>query len=133
MLTPHDGEYERLDGRDRWATTGSRPRARSPTRSGAVVLLKGPGTVVAAPGGRVALNPTGGAELATAGSGDVLTGIIGRVPGTGDAEPFEAAAAAALVHGATADRLVATDGPGLVAGDLVQGLPRTLQALGVAA
>ena len=131
VLTPHAGEYERLMGRpvgdDRIEAACALAE-----RSGAVVLLKGPGTVVAAPGGRVALNPTGGAELATAGSGDVLTGIVAGFLARGMA-PFEAAAAAAWVHGATADRLVASDGPGLVAGDLVRGLPRTLQALGVAA
>ena len=131
VLTPHAGEYERLMGRpvgdDRIEAACTLAE-----RSGAVVLLKGPGTVVAAPGGRVALNPTGGAELATAGSGDVLTGIVAGFLARGMA-PFEAAAAAAWVHGATADRLVASDGPGLVAGDLVRGLPRTLQALGVAA
>ena len=131
VLTPHAGEYERLMGRpvgdDRIEAACALAE-----RSGAVVLLKGPGTVVAAPGGRVALNPTGGAELATAGSGDVLTGIVAGFLARGMA-PFAAAAAAAWVHGATADRLVASDGPGLVASDLVRGLPRTLQALGVAA
>jgi len=131
VLTPHAGEYERLMGRpvgdDRIEAACTLAE-----RSGAVVLLKGPGTVVAAPGGPVALNPTGGAELATAGSGDVLTGIVAGFLARGMAA-FEAAAAAAWVHGATADRLVATDGPGLVAGDLIRGLPRTLQGLGVAA
>ncbi len=131
VLTPHTGEYERLMGRpvgdDRIEAACTLAE-----RSGAVVLLKGPGTVVAAPGGPVALNPTGGAELATAGSGDVLTGIVAGFLARG-MPAFEAAAAAAWVHGATADRLVATDGPGLVAGDLVRGLPRTLQALGVGA
>ena len=99
-------------------------------RAGAVVLLKGPGTVVASPGGAVALNPTGGAALATAGSGDVLTGIIAGFLARG-LDAFRAAVAAAWVHGHTADRLVAADGPGLVAGDLVAGLGRTLQELGV--
>jgi len=97
-------------------------------RAGAVVLLKGPGTVVAAPGGAVALNPTGGAELATAGSGDVLTGIIAGFLARG-LDAFRAAAAAAWVHGRTAERFVEHDGPGLVAGDLIAGLPRTLQSL----
>ena len=98
-------------------------------RAGAVVLLKGPGTVVAAPDGAVALNPTGGAELATAGSGDVLTGIIAGFLARG-LDAFRAAAAAAWVHGRTAERFVEHEGPGLVAGDLIGGLPRTLQSLG---
>ena len=97
-----------------------------------MVLLKGPGTVVAAPDGTVAMNPTGGAALATAGSGDVLTGIVAGFLARG-ADPFRAAAAAAWVHGQTADRLSAADGPGLVAGDLVGGLGRTLLDVGVQA
>ncbi len=134
VLTPHAGEYERLMrvpvGGDRIAAA----RALA-DQSGAVVLLKGPGTVVAAPAtatgpGPVTLNPTGGAELATAGSGDVLTGIIAGFLARG-MDAFLAAAAAAWVHGGAADRLVAEGGPGLVAGDLIDALPRTLRDLGV--
>ncbi len=77
----------------------------------------------------MALNPTGSAALATAGSGDVLTGIIAGFLARG-VDAFRAAAAAAWVHGRTADRLVDSDGPGLVASDLVAGLGRTLQELG---
>jgi len=131
VLTPHAGEYQRLVGvavgDDRIAAARSLAE-----RSGAVVLLKGPGTVIAAPDGRVAVNPTGGPALATAGSGDVLTGIVAGFLARG-AAPFEAAAAAAWVHGHTADRLTETDGPGLVAGDLAGGLGRTLLDVGVRA
>ena len=129
VLTPHAGEYQRLMG----VPVGSDRLVAAQAlaeRSGAVVLLKGPGTVVASPDGAVALNPTGGAALATAGSGDVLTGIIAGFLARG-VDAFHAAAAAAWVHGRTADRLVETDGPGVVAGDLVAGLGRTLQELGV--
>ena len=84
------------------------------------MLLKGPGTVIAEPDGAVALNPTGGPSLATAGSGDVLTGIIAGFLARG-ADPFRAAAAGAWVHGRAADGWSPTDGPGLVAGDLVGG------------
>lgn len=129
VLTPHAGEYQRLMG----APVGPNRLVAAQAlaeRSGAVVLLKGPGTVVADPSGRVALNPTGGAALATAGSGDVLTGIVAGFLARG-LDAFRAAAAAAWVHGHTADRLVSVDGPGLVAGDLVGGLARTLQELGV--
>ena len=127
VLTPHAGEYERLMGTpvggDRIAAAVALAR-----RAGAIVLLKGPGTVVAAPDGAVALNPTGGAELATAGSGDVLTGIIAGFLARG-LDAFRAAAAAAWVHGRTAERVVEQNGPGLVAGDLIGALPRTLQSL----
>jgi NAD(P)H-hydrate epimerase len=129
VLTPHVGEYQRLMGAPVGGDRLAAARALA-ERSGAVVLLKGPGTVVASPDGTVALNPTGGAALATAGSGDVLTGIIAGFLARG-LDAFRAAAAGAWVHGRTADRLVETDGPGLVAGDLVTGLSRTLQELGV--
>lgn len=116
VLTPHDGEFASL--------TGDRP---GPDRIGAardlaaaadaVVLLKGPTTVVAAPDGRARLNPTGTPALATAGSGDVLSGMIGAFCAQG-MEPTDAAAVAAFVHGRAAERaghtgLVATDLPAL--------------------
>jgi NAD(P)H-hydrate epimerase len=132
VLTPHAGEYERLMGE---AVGGDRIAAARALadRSGAVVLLKGPGTVIAAPRppsgpGRVALNPTGGAALATAGSGDVLTGIIAAFLARG-MEAFAAAAAGAWVHGRTADLVTEAEGPGLVASDLITHLPRTLAGL----
>jgi hydroxyethylthiazole kinase-like uncharacterized protein yjeF len=129
VLTPHAREYQRLMGAPVGANRLVAARALA-ERAGAVVLLKGPGTVVASPEGDVALNPTGDSALATAGSGDVLTGIVAGFLARG-LDPFRAAAAAAWVHGRTADRLVETDGPGLVASDLVDGLGRTLQELGV--
>jgi NAD(P)H-hydrate epimerase len=129
VLTPHAGEYQRLMGAPVGGDRLAAARALA-ERSGAVVLLKGPGTVVASPDGEVALNPTGSAALATAGSGDVLTGIIAGFLARG-VDAFRAAAAGAWVHGRTADRLVETEGPALLAGDLVAGLGRTLQELGV--
>ena len=129
VLTPHAGEYQRLMGAPVGGDRLAAARALA-ERSGAVVLLKGPGTVVASPDGPTALNPTGGSVLATAGSGDVLTGIVAGFLARG-VDAFRAAAAAAWVHGRTADRLVETEGPGVVAGDLVAGLGRTLQELGV--
>jgi len=130
VLTPHAGEYQRLMGRPVGDDRLEAARALA-DRAGAVVLLKGPGTIVAAPDGRLALNPTGGAELATAGTGDVLTGIVAGFLARG-MDAFTAAAAGAWVHGRTADDLVERNGPGLVAGDLVGGLQRTLLSLGVA-
>ncbi len=102
----------------------------NPRRLSAEITALTNGTGVASPEGEVALNPTGGAALATAGSGDVLTGIIAGFLARG-VDAFRAAAAAAWVHGRTADRLVETDGPALVATDLVAGLGHTLQELGV--
>jgi NAD(P)H-hydrate repair Nnr-like enzyme with NAD(P)H-hydrate dehydratase domain len=93
--------------------------------AGAVVLLKGPGTVVADPAGRAAICPLGGAWLASAGTGDVLTGIVAAFLARGVA-PFEAAAAAAFVHAAAADLAGHT---GLVAGDLVGALPDACTAI----
>lgn len=126
VLTPHDGEYERLTGR---AVGDDRVAAAVDLagRSGSVTLLKGPATVVADPAGRTAVNPTGGPWLGTAGTGDVLTGIIAAFLARGMG-PFEAAAAGAFVHGLAADTATErTAGhSGLVAGDLIGALGPTL-------
>jgi ADP-dependent NAD(P)H-hydrate dehydratase / NAD(P)H-hydrate epimerase len=124
VLTPHDGEYARLAGtpvgEDRVAAARNLAEVTE-----CVVLLKGPGTVVAAPDGRAALETGGTAALATAGSGDVLTGIIGGLLTRG-LDAFQAAAAGAVLHGLAAD---AAGHTGLVASDLVAALPSTLSAL----
>ncbi|MEC9424919.1 MAG: NAD(P)H-hydrate dehydratase [Actinomycetota bacterium] len=131
VLTPHDGEYFRLTGRppspDRMAAARSLA-----ADTGAVVLLKGPTTVVAAPDGRVLLAAAGDARLATAGSGDVLAGIIGALLARG-AGPWEAAAAAAHVHGrlATASGLNELTPTGVVAGDLSARLVSVLADLSI--
>ena len=94
-------------------------------RSGAVVLLKGPATVVAHPDGRVLVTTTGDARLATAGTGDVLAGVIAALCARG-MEPFRAAAAGGFLHGLAAD-LGWRDG--LVAGDVVALLPVAVERL----
>jgi hydroxyethylthiazole kinase-like uncharacterized protein yjeF len=125
VLTPHDGEYERLTGSkppaDRLAAARSLAAA-----TGSVVLLKGSTTVVAEPDGRVLVTAVADARLATAGTGDVLSGIIAALLACGVA-PLEAAAWGAHLHG-----LAAQAGParGLVAGDLVDRLPEVLAAVG---
>jgi NAD(P)H-hydrate epimerase len=125
VLTPHAGEYERLAGRpvgeDRIAA--ARGLARD---TGAVVLLKGPGTVVATPDGRAAVDPTGSAALATAGTGDVLTGVIAGLLAHG-VDGRDAAVTGAYVHGRAAQ--AAGTGDDLVAIDLIPALHPTLDGL----
>jgi hydroxyethylthiazole kinase-like uncharacterized protein yjeF len=124
VLTPHEGEFARLAG----CPPG--PRRISAVRhlaftTGATVLLKGSTTIVAAPAGDVLLTTTGDARLATAGSGDVLAGVIGAFLAQGLDGP-QAAAAGAFVHGAAAGLGWRR---GLVAGDLLDLLPAALDTI----
>ncbi len=124
VLTPHDGEFARLTGSAPGADRIAAARAAAAAR-GVVVLLKGPTTVVADPAGDVRLAVAGSPRLATAGTGDVLAGVIGAFAARGVA-PLEAAALGAHVHG----RAAALGPPeGLVAGDLPDLVARRLSSL----
>ena len=125
VLTPHAGELARLlDTDSRWvAAHRLEAAARAAERYGAVVLLKGPDTIVRAADGRTVLCDLGPPSLATAGTGDVLTGILGAFLAKG-LEAVDAAVAAAVAHGLAA-RAVERQA-GLVASDVAEALPSVL-------
>ncbi len=124
VITPHGGEAGRLLGRDRRALEARRLDAARELarRSGAIALLKGPDTIIATPDGRLAVRDGDEPGLATAGTGDVLSGVIGALLARG-AEPFLAAAAGAAAHLAAARAAVAAvPGRAIIAGDVVEHL-----------
>jgi ADP-dependent NAD(P)H-hydrate dehydratase / NAD(P)H-hydrate epimerase len=127
VLTPHAGELARLLGTESaWVDAHRLVAAqKAAERFDAVVLLKGPDTIVAAPDGRAVVSDFGPAALATAGTGDVLTGILASFLAKG-LEPVAAAASAAVAHGRAAE--LAPHRAGLVASDLLDAIPHALEA-----
>lgn len=126
VLTPHPGEAARLLGCDTAAVQADRPAAARElaVRFQSVVVLKGAHTLVASPEGEVVLNVTGNSGMATAGSGDVLTGLLAALLAQ-RVSPFEAASLAVYLHGLAGDLAASVKGEaGLVAGDIVESLPQ---------
>ena len=122
VVTPHAGEFARLFG----ALPGTKAEQalEAARRSAAVVVFKGPDTLVAAPDGRLGFAPPAPAWLATAGTGDVLAGMIAALRARG-LDAFEAACAGVWLHGRAAE----IAGPDMIADDLVTAIPKALQRL----
>lgn len=128
VLTPHEGEFLRLGG----DLSAGREQAAADfaRRHGCVLALKGPGTLVAAPDGRILYNPTGNCGLAKGGSGDVLAGMVLSLIGQG-AGGLEAAACAVWIHGRAGDLCAQTlTEYGITPMDLVDRLPAVFKELG---
>jgi hydroxyethylthiazole kinase-like uncharacterized protein yjeF len=123
IITPHEGEFHALFGNIR----GSKPERAlaAAARSQAVVIYKGPDTIVGAPDGRLGFAPPAPAWLASAGTGDVLAGITAAMRARG-LPAFESACAAVWLHGRAAE----IAGPSLIADDLVEAIPRALALVG---
>jgi len=131
VLTPHPGEAGRLLVRSTEEVQGNRVKAARDLADqwGTVVILKGAGTLVSSPDDRMGINPSGGPELATAGSGDVLTGITGALLARG-LPPWSASCSGAFVHGTAGE--LAADGMNehsAGASDLIDALPEAIRTL----
>lgn len=130
ILTPHAGELARLLGSTSEEIESDRFGAAraAAARAKSVVVLKGPYSIIASPDGRLVVNPTGNAALATAGSGDVLAGLVGALACT--LPPFEAAWCGAYLHGAAGDAWEARNADrGLLASAIADELPGVFRAL----
>ena len=125
VLTPHEGEFLRVGGDlSQGRTAAAEDFAR---QSGAVVVLKGPGTIVAAPDGRCMRNPTGNCGMAKGGSGDVLAGMLVSLLGLG-LPPMDACCAAVWLHGRAGDLAAREVGLwGMTPSDLLDRIPAALR------
>ncbi len=122
IVTPHEGEFRKLFG----DLPGTKPERalEAARRSGAVVVYKGPDTLVATPDGRLGFSPRAHPWLASAGTGDVLAGLIAAMRARG-LPPFEAACAGVWLHGRAAE----IAGPQLIADDLAAAIPAAIASL----
>lgn len=130
VLTPHPGEMSRLLNMKIQAIQADRIGAAEKLAgmTGATVVLKGAYTVIACPDGQIYLNPTGNPGLATAGTGDILAGMLGAFLAQGYG-PFEASAAAVYIHGLAGDEAKSTSGElGMIATDLLEFIPRIVNS-----
>jgi len=131
ILTPHPGEMARLIGRDAAAVNKDRVRASQffAVEHRCHVVLKGARTVIATADGRVFINPTGNPGMASGGMGDVLAGILAALLGQGYS-PEDAMKLGVYLHGFVGDRVAEAKGPiGLIASDIIEGLPVGLRRL----
>ena len=124
VVTPHNGEYKRVWPQLDPQTERLKAAEFAAKQAGAVMVLKGPDTIIAAPDGRVIINAIGPSGLATAGAGDVLAGIIGGLMAAGMGT-FAAAAAGTWIHSEAANLL----GPGMISEDIVEAIPAALEVL----
>lgn len=133
VLTPHAGEFVRLMGlssEESWGGDRVELARKAAGEAGCTVLLKGPQTLIATLQGSVFVNPTGGPALATAGTGDVLTGTLAALVARGVGRaPAEAAISAAYVHGLAGDLAAERFGEGTVASDVAALLPEAIAAV----
>ncbi len=132
ILTPHPGEMSRLTGIKTPEIQNNRLEIASSfaKENNVFLVLKGAGTVIAAPDGRTAVNPTGNPGMAAGGMGDVLTGLIGGLLTQG-LDPWQAACLGVYVHGLAADRLTAVSWiqMGITAGDVAKELPTAFSSI----
>ena len=133
IITPHPAEFARLAGVSTYAVNADRENhaASFAQENGVVTVLKGAGTVIASPDGRMLVNPTGNSGMATGGSGDVLAGMTGALVAQG-APLFEAAASAVYLHGLAGDIAAQRLGKvSLLPGDIIETIPAAFLRCGV--